>query len=217
MDEMAKSLQKFRYTKEIKKSLASIDPMLINNKDLSAVFVKLFEEQLISENDLMALNIKFKLSQFTSLMEHNFTGLKCGIYLYDEDEKRLWNGATSRVSNHYNEYSNGLSAVNDIAQGDDIPLYVKGIIPIPDVARGEDIISLNHKADLLKSGYHSICCSPVKHGNVMIGHTVMFSEKIKTFTIKEMRMFSRYNHLIEGKLMHMKHELISLIKKTNIG
>jgi hypothetical protein len=203
--------------KEIKKILPTFEPMLENNKDLSSVFFNLYQNDLISENEFMAFQTKFMLSQFSSLMERNFKNLNCAIYIYDEKDMRLWNGATSSIAEGYNEYTNGLSVENDIVPGDDVPIYVKGTVNIPDVERGVDITSLNHKEALLRNGYHALCLSPLNHGGHMIGCSVMFSKQVRTFTVHEMELFVRYNKLIEGKLVEMKNQLLSTIKNSKMA
>lgn len=213
-DNIAQSLEKFIYTKEIKKILASIEPGLKNNQDLSTIFFNLYEKDLIGEHELVAFQTKFMLSQFTLLMERNFTELSCGIYIHDENEMKLWNGATANVSEGYNEYSSGLSTENDILEGDEIPVYMKEIVAIPDLERGEDITSLNHKKDLLKNGYQSVCCSPLNYHDHVIGHSVMYSKTKRIFTLNEINMFSMYNTLIEEKLGEIKNHLIPIIKQA---
>lgn len=213
-DNIAQSLKKFIYTKEIKKILASIEPGLKNNQNLSTIFLNLYEKDLIGEHELVAFQTKFMLRQYTSLMEHNFTELNCGIYIHDENEMKLWNGATANVSEGYNEYSSGLSTKNDVLEGDEIPVYMKEIVAIPDLERGEDITSLNHKKDLLKNGYHSVCCSPLNYHGHVIGHSVMFSKTKRIFTLNEINMFSMYNTLIEEKLAEIKNHLIPIIKQA---
>ncbi|WP_050181043.1 hypothetical protein [Domibacillus robiginosus] len=213
-DYLIQSLEKFVYTKEIRKILASIEPGLKNNKDLSAVFFHLYQKDLIGEYELVAFQTKYMLSQFTSLMERNFQNLDCGIYIHDENELKLWNGSTASVSAGYNEYSSGLSTENDILDGDKVPVYMKEIVSISDVERGEDITSLNHKKDLLKNGYRSVCCSPLTYKQHTIGHSVMFSTTKRIFTANEIKMFSMYNTLIEEKLAEIKNHLIPFIKSA---
>jgi hypothetical protein len=217
MDKIAQSLKKFMYTKEITKILTNIDPMLKNQKDLSSIFFKLLEKEIISENELMALQTKSMLGQFSSLMERNFQELSCGLYLYDEKEMKLWNASTSSVNEGYNEYTQGLIVENDIIAGDEVPVYVKGTVNIPNVERGEDITSLNHKRDLLKHGYRSLCLSPLNHNGHMIGCTVMYSKQIRTFTVSEMAQFVQFNKLIEEKLVEMKNQLLTAIKNSKMA
>jgi hypothetical protein len=214
MEKITHSLQNFRLTKDIKKLLHQINPLLKDEKDLSVIFTKLYQQDLIGEQEFLAIQTKFMLNKFTEIMERNFTDLTCGIYLYEEKEKTLWNGASPSVASAYNEYTNGLVVKDDIVQGDEIPVYVKGSIAIPDLEKGEDLTSLNHKKDLLKSGYKSICLIPLEHNGHTIGHTTMFSKEIRTYTTEEMNAFAEYNKLIEGKLMEIKNLLITTIKNT---
>ncbi|MCI2257005.1 GAF domain-containing protein [Domibacillus sp. PGB-M46] len=216
MDEIniAQSLEKFIYRKEIKKTLSHIEPGLKNHKDLSTVFFSLYEKGIIGEDELAALQTKFMLNQFISLMEHHFKELSCGIYIHDENEKKMWNGAVKNVSPGYNEYSRGLSTVNDILDGDEIPVYSKHIVAIPDLERGEDITSLNHKKELLKNGYQAVCCSPLTYRGHIIGHSVMYSESKRIFTAEEINMFSMYMTLIEEKLAEIKNHLLPILKNA---
>ncbi|WML49538.1 hypothetical protein RCG23_06000 [Neobacillus sp. PS3-34] len=212
MEKIVHSLKSFRYTKEIRKILSEIQPGFRDKHDLNSIFKDLYEKKIISEAEFMAMETKMLLNRFTLLMEHQFNDLNCGVYLYDEKEKKLWNGSSSRVEPLYNEYSHGLSVINDIPDGDDIPIYGKGVIAITNVEKGEDIISLNHKRDLLKSSYKSICCCPLQYNDKMIGHTVLFSKEIREFTPDDLNSFNRYNELIEEKLAKMKAHLLSVIK-----
>lgn len=214
MDKIVHSLKSFRYTKEIREILSHIEPNLSEEKDIGEIFKELYENQIINESDFMAMETKMILNRFTMLMEKQFKGLDCGIYLYDEKEKKLWNGSTRSVAASYNEYSHGLSAVNDFNDGDEIPIYLKKVVAISDVEKSEDIVSLNHKKDLLKSRYKALCCSPLQYNEKMIGHTVLFSKKKKEFTDAEIYLYNRYNQLIEEQLAKVKAHILSIIKSN---
>jgi hypothetical protein len=212
VEKIVHSLKSFQYTKEIKKILSQIQPGLTNKHDLNTIFKDLYENKIISEVEFMAMETKMMLTRFTNLMAHNFNNLECGIYLYDEKEKKVWNGSTSNVSPIYNEYSHGLSVENDIMDGDDLPIYGKNVVAIKNVDRGEDIISLNHKKDIIKSGYQSFCCSPIQFNDNMIGHMVMFSKEIREFSPYEVKLFSHYIVLIEEQLARTRTHILSVIK-----
>lgn len=215
MDKIIHSLKSFRYTKEISKILSRIEPTMKNTLDLSEIFKELYKNDMISEADFVAMETKMMLHRCTRLLEHHVKGIDCGIYLFDEKEQKLWNASISKVSQHYNDYSQGLSTVNDIQDGDDIPVYGKEIVAISNVEKGEDIVSLNHKTDLLKAGYKAVCCIPIQYNDKMVGHTVVFSENIREFTIHEINMFSKGNEMIEEQLARVKSHLLSVIKQTD--
>lgn len=212
MDKIVHSLKSFRYTKEIKEILSHIEPRLGDSTDIGEIFKELYENQIINELDFMAMETKIILNRFTMLMMKQFKGLDCGIYLFDEKEKKVWNGSTSSVAASYNEYSHGLSIENDIKEGDDIPIYLKRILAVSDVDKSEDIVSLNHKKDVLKAGYKAFCCSPLQYNEKMIGHTVLFSKIKKEFTDREIYLYHRYNELIEEQLANVKAHILSIIK-----
>lgn len=215
MDKIIHSLKSFRYTKEIREILSEIEPTMKDKLDLSEIFKQLYKNNIISEVDLMAMETKMMLNRCTNILEHRIKGIDCGIYLFDEKDQNLWNGSTSNVAQHYNEYSHGLSAINDIQDGDKIPVYGKKVIAVSNVEKGEDIVSLNHKRDLLKAGYQALCCIPIQYNDKMVGHTVVFSKDVREFTIHEINMFKRGNEMIEEQLARVKSHLLSVIKQTD--
>jgi hypothetical protein len=217
VEKIVTSLKKHSLTKDIRKTLGTLDPILSKNNNLSDVFRKLYEEELIGEHELVSLETKTMLTQFCLLMEKNFDDLHCGVYVFDDKEKKLWNGATPTIPEGYNEYTNGLSVINDIKEGDNAPVYVKNTVAVGDVERGEDITSLNHKRDVLGNGLQSFCCSPLEHNGKMIGHSVMFSPNKRIYTAQEIRLFAQYNKLIEERLIDMKEQLITFIKNSKMA
>ncbi|ALC91258.1 hypothetical protein AM500_16760 [Bacillus sp. FJAT-18017] len=215
MEKITQSLQNYKLTKEVRNLIKNMEPYLRTKNDLSLLFKNLYLHELIGESEYIAFQTKFMLNDFTGIMERKFKDLSCGIYLYDEKDQKLWNGATSTINPAYNEYTNGLKVSNDIAEGDDLPLYIKNSIAIPNLDRGEDIISLNHKKDLIKSGYNAFCLVPLEHNGIRIGHTALLSKRVRDFTMKEITLVSEYNTLIEGKLAEIKNLLLTKLKDAS--
>jgi GAF domain-containing protein len=168
----------------------------------------------LGKYEYLALETKMVLHQFCHLLERNDNNLTCGVYLYDEGENRLWNGATPNIPVHFNEYTNGMSTINDIQNGEDTPIYVKGSVVVGDIERGEDITTLNHKRYMLKSGFKSYTLLPINYQGQPIGHSAMFFNHKRVFTEKEIKIFSIYNRIIEEKLIGINDYLISTYKTS---
>jgi uncharacterized membrane protein YfhO len=211
MKEVVQSLQKYSLTKDIRNTLRTINPLIRSNNDLSTILLRLYEEDIIGENEYLAIETKMMLKQFCLLLERKYKDLICGVYLHDENKNTLWNASTPNIPAGYNEYTNGMSTKLDIEDGDIVPVYVKDSLAVKDVERAEDITSLNHKRGLLENGLQSFCCSPLHYKGSMIGHTVAFSKSKRMFTMEEMALFLQYNKLIEEKLARIKDNLISTI------
>ncbi|MCA1029568.1 hypothetical protein LCL95_00820 [Bacillus timonensis] len=216
MDKIISSIKKFRLTKDIKDAISTINPSIKSN-DLSALMHQLYREELIGEVEYLTIETKVLLNRFCLLMEQKFSDLYCGVYLYDEQENKIWNGAVPHLPEGYNEYSNGCSVENDIVEGEEIPVSIQDILAVSDVERAEDITSLNHKKDILKHGLHAFCTSPLSYSGQSLGHTVMFSKQKRPFTNDELIQFSLYNRFIEEQLFKRKEQLLDVIKKSNLA
>lgn len=215
MEYIVKSLRRFTLTKDIQKILLTVDPLLTNKNDLSDIFKKLYQKEIIGPDELLAIETKFSLGYFCQLVERYYKNTSCGVYLFDDHEKKLWNGATPNVPCDYNEYSHGLSAINDIKDGETIPIYTKGALAVGDIARGEDVTSLNHKKAVLRNGFNAYMTSPLNYKGKVIGHSLLLFKEKKTFTQTEIERFSRLSGMIEENLVITKNQLLSIIKSQH--
>jgi hypothetical protein len=213
MQELVTSLKNYSLTKDIKEKLNSINPT-INQNDLSKVLYQFYKEELIGEAEFVTMETKALMNQFCFLMERKFPELACGVYLFDKEENKLWNGAVPNIPRGYSEYSNGITVKGDIEDGEEIPVYIKGILAVSDVDRAEDITSLNHKKDIMKNSLHAYCASPLSYNGHPIGHTVMFSTNKRVFSEAELNQFSLYNRFIEERLYQKKKQLLKFIKES---
>lgn len=215
MEEIVKSLREFTLTKEIQKILLTANPLLKNKHDILDVFKNLYQAEIIGADEFLAFETKFSLSHFCQLVERYDKNTSCGIYLYDENEKKLWNGATPNVPSDYNEYSHGLSAIHDIKDGEEIPIYTKGALAVGNIERGEDIVSLNHKEALLRNGFNAYMTSPLNYKGKVIGHSLLLYKEKKIFTQLEIERFAKLSGMIEENLVITKNQLLTIVKSQH--
>jgi GAF domain-containing protein len=213
MKDIIDSLKHFKLTKEIRTLLTEIHPMNTRQSDLSNVFEKLYHANLIGRQELGALETRMSLSHYCMAMEEKLNGLLCGVYLFEEDEKRLWFGAGPSIPDGYKEYSNGLDVNLDIPGGAEEPIYIRNTLIVTNVERGEDIVTLNHKKELMADGFKSYCSTPLEYQGNMIGHTVLFSDQLRDFSDYEINMFQDHRNQIEKRLFQIKDEMIFILKK----
>jgi GAF domain-containing protein len=213
MKDIIDSLKHFKLTKEIRTILTQIHPMSTRESDLSNVFEKLYHADLIGRKELLSLETIMSLSQYCLSIEEKLNGLLCGVYLFEEDEKRLWVGAAPSVQNGYREYSHGLDVKLDISGGAEEPIYIKNTYIVSNVERSEDIVTLNHKKALMADGFKSYCSTPLEYQGNMIGHTVLFSDQLRNFSDYEINMLQDQRNQIEKRLSQIKDEMIFILKK----
>jgi GAF domain-containing protein len=213
MKDMIDSLKHFKLTKEIRTLLTQICPMNTRQPDLSNVFEKLYHADLIGRKELLSLETIMSLSQYCLSIEEKLNGLLCVVYLYEEDEKRLWLGAGPSIPDGYKEYSHGLDVKLDIRGGAEEPIYIRNTLIVSNVEHGQDIVTLNHKKELMADGFKSYCSTPLEYQGKMIGHTVLFSDHLRDFSDYEINMFQEHRNQIEKKLSQIKDDMIFILKK----
>lgn len=216
MNEIVTSLKKFKLTHDIKKIISSIDPANKSN-NISAVLRKYYSEDLIGETEYLTLETKILLTRFCLLLERKYPDLMCGVYLYDMEDNKMWNGAVPNIPNGYSDYSNGVSVEDDIQTGEIIPAQMKTVLAVHDIEKAEDLTSLNHKSDLIKNGIYAYCATPLTYNGSLIGHTALFSDHKRKFSNKELVQYTLYNRLIEENLVQRKDQLLRVIKKTKLA
>jgi GAF domain-containing protein len=213
MKEIIDSLKYFKLSKEIRKLLTQIHPMNAGQTDLFKVFEKFYYADLIERQELLSLETRMSLSQYCLAMEEKLKGLLCVVYLYEEDEKRLWLGAGPSIPDAYKEYSHGLDVKMDIPGGAEEPIYIRNTLIVSNVEHGQDIVTLNHKKEMTADGFKSYCCTPLEYQGKMIGHTVLFSDQLRDFSDYEINMFQDHRNQIEKRLSQIKDEMIFILKK----
>ncbi|AOZ93607.1 GAF domain-containing protein [Paenibacillus crassostreae] len=214
MKDIIDSLKHFKLTKEIRTLLTQIHPMNKRQSDLYNVFKKLYDSELIGDQELFSLQTRLSLSHYCMTMEEKLNGLLCGAYLFEEDEKRLWFGAGPSIPDGYKEYSHGLDVKMDIPGGAEEPIYLRNTLIVSNIERGEDIVTLNHKKEMMADGFKSYCCTPLEYQGKMIGHTVLFSDQLRDFSGSEIDMFQDHRNQIEKRLSQIKDEIIFILKKS---
>ncbi|MEC0258643.1 hypothetical protein PAEVO_16070 [Paenibacillus sp. GM2FR] len=213
MEEIIESMKHYKLSKEIKKLLAQIHPMNKGQTDLSNLFEKLYHADLIGMQEKLSLETRMYLNQYCLAMEEKLNGMLCVVYLYEENEKRLWLGAGPSMPGSYKEYSHGLDVKLDILGGSEVPVYIRNVLIVDDIYRSEDLVTLNHKKAMLEDGFKSYCCTPLGYQDKMIGFTVLFSDQQRDFTDYEIDMFQDNRNQIEKKLSQIKDDMIFLLKK----
>ncbi|NHN34965.1 GAF domain-containing protein [Paenibacillus agricola] len=213
MKDIINSLKHFKLTKEIRTILTQLHPVNARQSDLSNVFEKLYHADLIGMQELLSIETRMSLSHYCMAMEEKLNGLLCVVYLYEEDEKRLWIGAGPSIPDGYKEYSHGLNVNMDIPGGAKDPIYIKNTLIVSNVERAQDIVTLNHKKKMMVDGFKSYCCSPLEYQGKLIGHTVLFSEQLRDFSDYEINMFQDHRNQIEKKLSQIKDDMIFILKK----
>lgn len=214
MDEIVESIKHFRFRKEISKMM-SMHLLKNRSHNVAGLFRLLYERELISKQEFFSIETKILLHRFCDLMERKFQGLLCAIYIYDENEKRLWNAAGRNVPQGYNEYTHGKEVEVDIQKGNELPVYLIKPRPIHDVERTEKIIP-RHQEEIIRNGIRAFCCIPLLFEKKTIGHMVMYSKEKRIFTMEELTLFTQFTHLIGEQLVQTKGQLISFANQKSL-
>jgi hypothetical protein len=215
MSDIVKSLKHFQLEKEVRMLLKNINPLITTN-NLKSITSHLYLNNIIDRNDFLVINTKLLTNRFCNYIEATYPNLKCGIYLYDEHQKTIWNCAAPHVPEEYNEYSQGLFVGGDIAAGETDPIYVNKIIVVGDVVNSDDLISMNHRKELLKNGLLSFSTAPLKYKNKIIGYQVLYSFEKWEPQAKEVQAFFAYTKFLEENLLYIKQQLIELSIENSI-
>jgi len=212
MDSIVRVLKDFKLNKEIRMLVNNLNPRLNGNLNLSDVFLELYREDMIDAEHYIYLHTKLLLNRYCvigeKLMEkHN---IMVGVYLYDQQHQKAWVGGAPHIPQGYLEYSNGLSLAQDIAPGNEIPIYIRNIIAIDNVKTSKNSIALNHQDGLLSNGLLSFCCIPILHKTSNIGHIILLtSDPFDWRKLDTSGIFSSAQFL-EEKLLDNKERFIRI-------
>jgi len=210
MDRIVTSLKTYQLSKDVRQAVMGLNRRLAGQKNVSELLQQLYREEMIGSEHYIYMETKLRLNRICAMTERQFGGkdICLGIYLFDQQEQRLWVGADPNVPNHYREYANGLCVAADINGDDGIPEYARRIVSIPDVDASEHFISLNHRRDLLKSNLRAFCTTPLVIGDKVIGNANLYSPRPKQWTADDHQLLRRQVANIEHRLLEVKERFI---------
>ena len=197
------SLQAYSLKKNVERILSSLNVKLQNDKDLSNVFLDLYNKGLISQSEYLFYQTKFAVHHTTSSIEKVFLGGHCGIYVFDEVEQCVWNVFTNSMSNEFNVWINGLTVEeNPVCLINNQYLFVQDIfLDTPDLPK-------KYREILLKFGYRSLLIHPLMHNNQVQGYSVLFFKELRILTDKELSYFiTQSNFLVEKLYLYRSHHM----------
>ncbi|HZG86110.1 GAF domain-containing protein [Paenibacillus sp.] len=209
MDRIVTSLKTFQLSKDVRQTVSKINRRLAGQKNVSDLLQQLYREEMIGSEHYIFMETKLRLNRICASIERHFEDDVClGIYLFDQQEKRLWVGADPNVPLHYREYANGLCVAADINGSDGVPEYGRRIVSIHDVESSEHFVSLNHRRDLLKSNIRAFCTTPLVIGDKVIGNANLYSPRPKQWSADDHSKLRRQVADIEHRLLEVKERFI---------
>ena len=209
MEKLIHSLQAHSLKKNVERIISSLDVKLQNGKDLSIVFLDLYNRDLISQSEYLFYKTKFIVQHTTSSIENVFRDGHCGIYVYDDVDKCVWNVFSNSMSNEFNVWINGLTIEkNPICLINNEYLFIQDIlIDTPDLPK-------KYREILLKFGYRSLLVHPLMHNNQVQGYSVLLFKDLRTLNDKELPYFITKSNFLVEKLYSYRSHLMKVIRNN---
>jgi hypothetical protein len=212
MDDIIKSMKHFQLTRDIKNVLKRLDPIQ-KDTNLKTVLTKLYLNEIIEKNEFLGLSTKMLMNSFSSFFLSHFPEFTFGVFLYEENNRKIWNIATPNIPKGFYEYTQGLAVETDIMIGEFEPAYIKDILIIGNTDSSEGLVAANHRKEHLKYKLNSVCNVPMNYKGKIIGHMVIYSNVIWIPNDNQMNKFLSYSRFIEEKLYNIKDDLIDVVNK----
>lgn len=212
MNEIVVSLAKTRLTKEIRTLIDAISPSYRGDWDLLRVFEDLYRMERIDRSTFLALAIGRRLSIACRHAEALHPGMACGIYLYEENAKRIYNAAAPNLPLSYNEYTHGLDCSVDISPAVENPLYVRLPVIVPNLYLSDNLTSLNHGEAMLSSGLKAYCSMPLYYRGMIIGHCVFYWRTSRRFSSVEIASLYAISNRISRTIRAGKADMMDFCK-----
>lgn len=201
------SLQAYSLKKNVERIISSLNVKLQNDKDLSNVFLDLFNKGLISQSEYLFYQIKFTIQHTTASIEKAFLGGHCGIYVYDDVEQCVWNVFSNSMSNEFNVWTNGLSVEeNSVCFIHNKYLYIQ------DISLDTLDLPKKYREILLKFGYRSLLIHPLMHNNQVQGYSVLLFKELRILNDKELPYFITQSNFLVEKLYSYRSHLMNVIR-----
>ncbi|WP_394188776.1 hypothetical protein [Paenisporosarcina quisquiliarum] len=211
MEKLIHSLQAHSLKKNVERIISSLDVKLQNGKDLSIVFLDLYNKGLISQSEYLFYKTKFTVQHTTSSIENVILDCQCGIYIYDDMDQCLWNVFSNSMSNEFNVWVKGLTVEeNPVCLINAEYLFIQDIfLDTPDLPR-------KYREILLKFGYRSLLLHPLMHNNQVQGYSVLLFKDLRILNDKELHYFITQSNFLVKKLYSYRSHLMKVIRNDEI-
>lgn len=201
------SLQAYSLKKNVEGIISSLSVNLQNDKDLSIVFLDLYNKGLISQSEYLFYQTKFTIQHTTASLEKVFLDGHCGVYVYDDVEQCIWNIFSNSMSNEFNIWTNGLfieeTAVCSIHNE---YLFDQNILlDTTDLPK-------KYREILLKFGYRSLLIYPLMHNIQVQGFSVLLFKELRILNDKELPYFITQSNFLVEKLYSYRSHLVNVIR-----
>ena len=201
------SLQAYSLKKNVERILCSLNVNLQNDKDLSTVFLDLYNKGLISQSEYLFYQTKFTVQRTISTIESVFPGGHCGIYVYDDMDQCVWNVFSNSMSNEFNIWTNGLSIEEtSVCSIHNEYLFDQNILlDTTDLPK-------KYREILLKFGYRSLLVHPLMHNNQVQGFSILLFKELRKLNDKELPYFITQSNFLVEKLYSYRSHQMSVIR-----
>ena len=207
MENLMYSLEAYSLKKNVERILSSLSVNLQNDKDLSNVFLDLYNKGLISQSEYLFYQTKFTVQRTISSIESVFRGGHCGIYVYDDVEQCVWNVFSNSMSNEVNVCVNGLVLeVKSICSKNNEYLFIN------DISLDTTDLPKKYREILLKFGYRSLLIHPLVHNNQVQGFSVLLFNELRILNDKELPYFITQSNFLMEKLYSYRSHFVNVIR-----
>jgi hypothetical protein len=217
VEEIVTSLQSYRLTKELKALLRHLQSAGGSSDNMAEHLLLLYQEDLLGRSEYLALRASIVMKQYFNKLRNISPELRCAIYLYDTQQKKIWNASTMGYTDELNEYTQGLDVEADIRPQAAEPVYTQHHLIIENVSTSEHPVVLNHRQAYLRAGIHSFITMPLRHKERAVGHQLIAMGGHHLFTEQEIEMFSAYSRMLEMELASVNKYMIHQIQANSLG